>query len=176
MPAISAYNVKNMLDWQLGGATATQPASRLVALSLGTPTSVSGSEVGTGSGYSRATVTFAAAASPAGPASNLNSLDFGPPASGQFRSHPPRRHPSVFHFGQHRRELTSALRCFGPISWSQPISAISAEPDAASFGRLGLGVLRKPARRHSSGQSKTLKQTNSLTPARSMARCGCGFS
>src|SRR5262245_40091482 len=78
MPNISAYAAKQMLDWQLGGASATQPGSRFVALSLGTPTSVSGSEVGTGSGYSRQTGLFSAAASPAGSASNSAAMTFGP--------------------------------------------------------------------------------------------------
>ena len=43
MANIGAYGAKQMLDWVLGGAAATQPASRLAALSYGTPSSVSGS-------------------------------------------------------------------------------------------------------------------------------------
>jgi hypothetical protein len=78
MANISAYFAKAMLDWGLGGATPTQPASRLAALSLGTPTSVSGSEVLTGSGYLRQTALFSAAASPAGSASNTAAMTFGP--------------------------------------------------------------------------------------------------
>jgi len=75
---ISSYLQKAMLDWVLGGATPTQPASRLVALSLGTPTSVSGSEVGSNSGYIRQSALFSAAASPAGSASNTAAMTFGP--------------------------------------------------------------------------------------------------
>jgi hypothetical protein len=68
-----------MLDWVMGGATPTQPASRLVALSTGTPTSVSASgEYQTNSGYARQTVLFGAAASPAGSASNTAAMTFGP--------------------------------------------------------------------------------------------------
>src|SRR5215471_2415504 len=78
MANIGAFGAKQMLDWVLGGATATQPASRLAALSLGTPTSVSGSEVGSNSGYARQTSLFGAAASPAGSASNTASMLFGP--------------------------------------------------------------------------------------------------
>lgn len=78
MANISAYLEKAMLDWVLGGATPTQPASRLAALSLGTPTSVSGSEVLPSSGYSRQTALFGAAASPAGSASNTAAMTFGP--------------------------------------------------------------------------------------------------
>jgi hypothetical protein len=56
MANISAYLQKAMLDWVLGGATSTQPASRLAALSLGTPTTFSASEVlPNSSGYLRQT-------------------------------------------------------------------------------------------------------------------------
>lgn len=78
MANISAYFAKAMLDWGLGGASATQPSSRLAALSLGTPTSVSGSEVLPNSGYLRQTALFSAAASPAGSASNTAAMTFGP--------------------------------------------------------------------------------------------------
>lgn len=78
MANIGAFGAKAMLDWVLGGATPTQPASRLAALSLGTPTSVTGSEVQANSGYLRQTALFGAAASPAGSASNTASMVFGP--------------------------------------------------------------------------------------------------
>lgn len=78
MANIGAYGAKQMLDWVLGGAAATQPASRLAALSLGTPSSISGSEVNTNSGYARQTTLFGAAASPAGSASNTAAMTFGP--------------------------------------------------------------------------------------------------
>ena len=78
MANIGAFGAKAMLDWVLGGATPTQPSSRLAALSLGTPTSVSGSEVGSNSGYIRQTALFSAAASPAGSASNTAAMTFGP--------------------------------------------------------------------------------------------------
>jgi hypothetical protein len=78
MANISSYAEKAMLDWVLGGATPTQPASRYIALSLGTPTSVTGSEVQLNSGYARQTGLFGAAASPAGSASNTAAMTFGP--------------------------------------------------------------------------------------------------
>ena len=78
MANVSAYLSKALLDWVLGGATPVQPTSRLAALSLGTPTSVSGSEVGSASGYARQTALFGAAASPAGSASNTAGMTFGP--------------------------------------------------------------------------------------------------
>jgi hypothetical protein len=69
---------KALLDWSLGGATPTQPTSRLAALSLGVPTSVNGSEVQPGSGYARQTALFGPAASPAGSAANIQPMTFGP--------------------------------------------------------------------------------------------------
>jgi hypothetical protein len=84
MANIGAHAAKQMLDWVLGGAAATQPASRLAALTFGVPTSVSAlGEIQINSGYTRATVTFGAAASPAGSASNIASFTFGPFSSSQ---------------------------------------------------------------------------------------------
>lgn len=78
MANIGAYAQKQVLDWMFGGAAVTQPSSRLIALSIGTPTSVSGSEVGTNSGYARQTMSAGAAASPAGSVSNNVAATFGP--------------------------------------------------------------------------------------------------
>lgn len=78
MANVSAYAEKAMLDWVLGGATPTRPAAWAVGLSLGVPSSVSGSEITTGSGYARATVGFGAAASPGGSATNTVAMTFGP--------------------------------------------------------------------------------------------------
>lgn len=78
MANISAYLQKQTLDWMLGGASATQPANRWAGLAVGTPTSVSGSEMGTLTGYSRLTALFGAGASPAGSASNTAAMTFGP--------------------------------------------------------------------------------------------------
>lgn len=78
MSNISAYLEKAYLDWVFGGATPTQPSNRWAGLAIGTPTSVSGSEMGTLTGYARQTALFGAAASPAGNASNTNGMTFGP--------------------------------------------------------------------------------------------------
>lgn len=83
MSNVGAYAEKALLDWVCGGAVPTSPATRAVGLSLGAPTSVSGSEVGISSGYTRQSVTFAAAASPAGSVSNANAMTFGPFSSAQ---------------------------------------------------------------------------------------------
>jgi hypothetical protein len=78
MANIAAYFQKAMLDWGLGGAAATQPTSRLLALSTAAPTSVAALEHPPLSGYTRATALFSAAASPAGSASNTAGMTFGP--------------------------------------------------------------------------------------------------
>jgi hypothetical protein len=78
MPAIGAFLEKLYLDFATGAATATQPAARWAALSIGTPTSVSASEMGTLTGYSRLTSLFGAAASPTGSASITAAMTFGP--------------------------------------------------------------------------------------------------
>ena len=82
MANVGQYLQKAVLDWVLGGAAATQPSSRLMGLSLGTPlaTNISPycSEVGSASGYARQTALFGAAASPQGSASNTATISFGP--------------------------------------------------------------------------------------------------
>lgn len=77
MAGYAAYASKASLDWLLGGATPTRPAAWGMGLSGGVPSSTSGSEVGTGSGWSRQTAIFGAAASPAGTASNATAMTFG---------------------------------------------------------------------------------------------------
>lgn len=84
MANIGAFASKQMLDWVLGGAAATQPSSRLAALTFGVPTSVSAlGEIQANSGYVRATTLFGAAASPQMSASNTASFTFGPFSSSQ---------------------------------------------------------------------------------------------
>ncbi len=78
MAGVSALYEKALLDYSLKGSTATLPAAWAVGLSFGVPSSISGSEIATGSGYTRNTVTFVAAASPAGTASNSLAMTFGP--------------------------------------------------------------------------------------------------
>lgn len=78
MANIGAYLAKGMLDWSLQGATPARPNALWAGLAAGTPTSVSGSEIGTLTGYSRITALFGAAASPAGSASNTAAMTFGP--------------------------------------------------------------------------------------------------
>jgi hypothetical protein len=78
MAGISAFLQKGMLDYSLLGSTAGRPVAWSMGLSLGIPSSISASEIATGSGMTRQTLQMAAAASPAGSASNTNALTFGP--------------------------------------------------------------------------------------------------
>jgi hypothetical protein len=80
---ISAYAAKLMLDFSLNAVAATRPTTWGIGLSLGNPTSISGSEVAAGSGYARATGSFSAAASPAGTTKNAAAATFGPFSSAQ---------------------------------------------------------------------------------------------
>ena len=79
MPA-DPWAEKAMLDWVLGGATPTQPASWFVGLAGGSPTSVSASELTAqlSGGTSRLAVVFGAASTPAtsGTASNTAAITF----------------------------------------------------------------------------------------------------
>ena len=63
----------SMLDWSLKTSSIATPAAMFVGLSLGSPTTISFSEIATGSGYTRQSMAFAAAATPAGSASASNS-------------------------------------------------------------------------------------------------------
>jgi hypothetical protein len=78
---VTNYAAKLQLDWLLGGTTPTRPTNRYVGLSLGTPTTVSGSEVLPNSGYLRQTILFGTANTNAvggASASNTASFSFGP--------------------------------------------------------------------------------------------------
>lgn len=72
---VGAYAEKAMLDWLCGGAAVTRPTTRALGLSLGTPSSISASEMSV-AGYSRQIVTFAAAASPGGSLTNVSAVAF----------------------------------------------------------------------------------------------------
>jgi len=86
MANIAQYGSKAMLDWVLLGATPTRPSSVNAGLSLGAPSSTSGSEVNpVGSGYARSVLGFNAAATPSGSAqcTNTAAVTFGPFSSAQ---------------------------------------------------------------------------------------------
>ena len=81
MGNVHAYLEKAYLDWVFGGAAVTQPASRLAALTYGTPFSTSiaqGTEHSSNQGYARQSVLMGIASSPAGSVSNTAAMTFGP--------------------------------------------------------------------------------------------------
>lgn len=82
MANVAAYAAKASLDWLLGGAAVTQPTKWGVGLALGAPASTSGSEMTTGVGYVRQTMSFSAATSPAGSAVNAIAATYGPLSNG----------------------------------------------------------------------------------------------
>lgn len=72
MSALSDYAEKLVLDWMMTTGSATRPTAWFVALYTAAPSdSGGGTEVSAG-GYSRKSVTFAAATSPGGTTSNTN--------------------------------------------------------------------------------------------------------
>src|SRR5262245_61828306 len=85
MAGIGLWAQANMLNWVLKGSTPTQPPSVYCALAIGPPSSISMSEIGAGSGYTRQTAGFTSAATPAGSgsASNTVAMTFGPFSSSQ---------------------------------------------------------------------------------------------
>jgi len=85
MANVAIAMMKSLLDWSLNGATPTRPAAAFVGLATGSPVSNASSEIATGSGYIRQTVTFGAAGTPAssGTATNVNAMTFGPFSTAQ---------------------------------------------------------------------------------------------
>jgi hypothetical protein len=77
MPGVGAYLEGVLLNYSLNTGSVTRPTNWAVGLSQGAPSSISGSEVGTGSGWTRQTCPFPAAASPIGSCSNSAAMTFG---------------------------------------------------------------------------------------------------
>lgn len=76
MAALSNYSEKLLLDWMLTNGSATRPTSWYVALYTATPNDAGGgTEVSTG-GYTRKSVSFAAASSPGGTIANSDVVNF----------------------------------------------------------------------------------------------------
>jgi len=78
MAGISTGASVATLDWMFGGKAAGSMSTRAVGLSLGTPSSVSASELATGSGITRQTVTYSSAVAAGQSVGNSNAFTFGP--------------------------------------------------------------------------------------------------
>jgi hypothetical protein len=76
MAALSDYAEKLLLDFLMTTGSATRPTSWYVALYTAAPSDSGGGTEVSGSGYSRQTVTFAAASSPAGTTDNTGAVSF----------------------------------------------------------------------------------------------------
>lgn len=85
MAAIGAYLAALVLEVSLKASSASfvSPTTLGVGLSLGAPTSVSMSEVGSLSGYTPSTLTMNTVAAAGTVASNANAMTFGPFSSAQ---------------------------------------------------------------------------------------------
>jgi len=78
MTGISTGAAVALLDWNLGGATPTRPSTRAVGLSIGTPSSISASEMATGEGVTRQVVVYNSAIAAGMSAANSGAFTFGP--------------------------------------------------------------------------------------------------
>jgi hypothetical protein len=76
MSALSNYSEKLLLDWLMTNGSATRPTAWHVALYTAAPSDAGGGTEVSGSGYSRKSVTFAAASSPNGTTENTNTVSF----------------------------------------------------------------------------------------------------
>jgi len=76
MAALSDYSEKLLLDWLMTNGSATRPTNWYVALYTAAPNDAGGGTEVSGNGYSRQSVTFAAATSGAGTTANTNDVVF----------------------------------------------------------------------------------------------------
>lgn len=76
MAALSDYAEKLLLDWMMTTGAATRPTAWYVALYTAAPSDSGGGTEVSGSGYSRQSVTLAAASTPGGTTSNTNAVSF----------------------------------------------------------------------------------------------------
>ena len=76
MAALSDHSEALLLDWLMTTGTATRPTAWYVALYTAAPSDSGGGTEVSGNGYSRQSVTFAAATSPGGTTSNTGDITF----------------------------------------------------------------------------------------------------
>lgn len=76
MSALSDYSEKLLLDWMMTTGAATRPTAWYVALYTAAPSDSGGGTEVSGGGYSRQSVTFAAASTPGGTTSNSGAVSF----------------------------------------------------------------------------------------------------
>lgn len=113
MSALSNYAEKLLLDWMMTSGSATRPTAWYVALYTAAPSDSGGGTEVTGSGYSRQSVTFDAAATPGGTTSNNNLVSFTA-SGGDFGT--------VSHIGIFDASTSGNLLWHGAMTASKPVS------------------------------------------------------
>ena len=76
MAALSDHAEALLLNWLMTTGSATRPTNWYVALYTAAPSDSGGGTEVSGNGYSRQSVTFAAASNPGGTTSNTNAVSF----------------------------------------------------------------------------------------------------
>jgi len=120
MAALANYSEKLLLDFLMTAGTATRPTAWYVALYTGAPNDGGGGTELSGDGYSRKSVTWAAAATPGGTTSNSNAPSFT--ASGGSWG-------TVTHLGIHDASSSGNLLWHGALTASKVI----ADGDSLDF-------------------------------------------
>ena len=127
MAALANYSEKLLLDFLMTAGTATRPTAWYVALYTSAPNDGGGGTELSGDGYSRQSVTWAAAATPGGTTSNSNAPSFT--ASGGSWG-------TITHLGIHDASSSGNLLWHGALTASKVI----ADGDSLDFaaGRIDL--------------------------------------
>lgn len=112
MAALSDYAEKLLLDWMMTTGSATRPTAWYVALYTAAPSDSGGGTEVSGSGYSRQSVTFAAASTPGGTTSNTGAVTFTA-AGGSWGT--------VSHIGLHDASTSGNLLWHGAMTASKTI-------------------------------------------------------
>ena len=112
MAALSDYAEKLLLDWMMTTGSATRPTAWYVALYTAAPSDSGGGTEVSGSGYSRQSVTFAAASTPGGTTSNTGAVSFT--ASGGSWG-------TITHMGIHTASTGGNLLWHGALTASKTV-------------------------------------------------------
>jgi hypothetical protein len=112
MAQLSDFAEKLLLDWMMTTGTATRPTTWFLALYTAAPSDSGGGTEVTGNGYARQSLSFAAAATPAGTTSNTNAVEFT--ASGGSWG-------TITHVAIHTASTGGNMLWHGPMATSRTI-------------------------------------------------------
>jgi hypothetical protein len=113
MAALSDHSEALLLDWLMTTGTATRPTAWYVALYTAAPSDSGGGTEVSGNGYSRQSVTFAAATSPGGTTSNTGDITFTA-AGGDWGT--------ITHIGIHDASFGGNLLWHGAMTASKTVA------------------------------------------------------